>query len=76
MKEGKADYVLRERKVLDALKDDGLVNLCFTFQDPHNLYGKKRLLWLRSAPPRFSLFLRETLFDQNLPKRRSKMMGK
>lgn len=38
VKEGKAEYVLRERRILDALKYDGLVNLCFTFQDPHSLY--------------------------------------
>lgn len=38
VKEGKAEYVLRERRVLDALKDEGLVNLCFTFQDPNSLY--------------------------------------
>ena len=38
VKEGKAEYVLRERKILDALKDEGMVNLCFTFQDAHSLY--------------------------------------
>ena len=38
VKEGKAEYVLRERRILDALKNEGLVNLCFTFQDAGSLY--------------------------------------
>ena len=38
VKEGKAEYVLVERKVLNALRDPGIVNLCFTFQDAHSLY--------------------------------------
>jgi len=38
VKQGKAEYVLRERRVLDALRHEGLINLCFTFQDPHSLY--------------------------------------
>jgi len=38
IKEGKAEYILRERKALNALRNEGIVNLCFTFQDRCSLF--------------------------------------
>lgn len=37
MRNKSVDYIRNERAILDALDHDGIVKLCFTFQDPDSL---------------------------------------